>query len=747
MMRLPALLSPHVDDRALLQSLDDESHLSEAQGSHVAHCDRCSVALDDLRAIRRRAKNAVPAHAPREEILTRIHARIDADEAVLLPAWSPVPPDVPRVWPSRRPSRSVLMALVAAACAVLVVWLPRGGSEAQAGGTSGTLRFIPAAPRPGDSVTVEYRAPVLLQAAPRLRLRARLRSEWNDAYATGIPLVTVATLRRGRDGVHRGGFRLAREVVYASFAVEDTTARRVDSRNRRLWELIFADSAGQPLPTALEQRENELMGRDSPLALETNRERVALTPDDPAARAKLYFFETINLGADADSALPAHAREWWRLHRLWSARAGVPFAVVDGMLKYAVQIAEPPDSIAMIARRVWRPRRDSAIQSERIDREGAEARWAMLNSMAMRAMRDSAKLDSAVVALNQAEHFWNHGGQRVGMAPQMGLQIARVVRDSTGAQLRWTDRLARRSPEYSHLFYQALAERPALRGNAQQRLLARYDVLRRRDDARRPLEFSIGEAIREDSAQARDVLGALADVELASGDTVQGRSTLLRATAAGWSVNLFRRAVRVLSATGDRTAALPLMANVAVDPGTPATEVDSLTKAALGLITQAAWQRALDRSRLRMRDYFLATAISVPLAGGIPLRGVRGETSLASVAGARASVIVFWSRDCGPSRDQMTALDTLSARLARLGAALVPITREPITPEVIAFLAEKKVTVPVYSDVSGSAQRAFDQWSWPYYVVVDANGVIRYRHSSLDLVLAQVAALRKDLAW
>jgi hypothetical protein len=484
------------------------------------------------------------------------------------------------------------------------------------------------------------------------------------------------------------------------------------------------------------------MGRNSEEAFVTARERVALTPDDPDARSKLRFFEVISLGASADSALPAHMREWWRLHRYWSSQRDVPFVIVNGMRRYAIQIADRGDSVWRAVQEVWTPRYDSVLRTIPTDRLGAEARWGRLNSLALRAWKDASKRDSAALILADAERYWATPAARYADATTFGFQIATASPDSTDAQLRWADRLVQLHPEQTVWRYGQLAQTTALRTVARERLAARVDALRRRDDRRRPLEVTVAEALRADSAEARETLGALAEAELLAGDTVRARATLLRAAADGWSVQVFQQAASVLSASGDRLAALPLIAHLVTDPGTPPTTVDSLTRIAGTAVADTTWQRMLMQSRLRMRDYFLATAISAPLAAPVPLRSATGETTLSAVTGQRASVVVFWSRTCAPSRDQMSALDSLSTRLARLDAALVPVTREAITPEVQAFLREQKVTVPVYVDRTGAAKRLFEQWSVPEYVVLDARGVIRYRHSTLDLVLAQVAALQ-----
>jgi hypothetical protein len=50
----------------------------------------------------------------------------------------------------------------------------------------------------------------------------------------------------------------------------------------------------------------------------------------------------------------------------------------------------------------------------------------------------------------------------------------------------------------------------------------------------------------------------------------------------------------------------------------------------------------------------------------------------------------------------------------------------------------------VYFDVTNAARRAFGQWATPEYYVLDARGVVRFKHSTLDLVLAQAVSLAEE---
>lgn len=744
MMRILNVLARHVSTRDLVDHVQGDSVLPPRLLDHLAHCARCRAELSSLRQLFESARD-LSGPVPSSSLLERIHARIDAGDVVLVPT-SVETGESARARASANTGRlrGVSRAAAAIAAVLVVTWIVRPASDVMAGDINGDLTFVPASPRAGDSVQVAFRAPQSLAGERRLVLRGRFRDEWSAAYNDGTRQQSVATLERGRDGVFRGAFRLPAAATFGAFAVEDTGARRVDNNGRRLWELLISDSTGQPLPEALKQREYDLMGRNATLAFETARQRVARSPEDPDAWSALFFHQKINLGKDADTALASHQARLVQLHRLWSSRTNVPFRIVYGLLLYAAQITESGDSIRVMVRNHWRPVHLRVAAEDQTERAAVEARWFAINDIALRA--DERKdADSLRIAMNLAEHFWSAGGSRDPRAVKLGEQIARIAGDTGAARMRWTDRYAAQRPALAEYAYRLAAEAPALRPVVVQRYAALVQRLTTRDDTRRPLELTVAEALREDSAHARRVLGFMAEAQLAAGDTVAATGTLKRAVAAGWSRDLIERAATVLWRTGDRASAVPIMAQLAVDPGTRAGAVDSLSALARTVAPESLWTRLLVESRGRMRSHFLGAATMKTLPATVSLSDARGETTLSAIAGGRPAVVVFWSEHCGPSRGQMLTADSLSRELAAQGAVLIPITEDPLSsPEVTAFLKEAKVTIPVYSDRSGVARRALGQWATPEFFVLDATGALRFPSSRMELLPAQVAALRTE---
>lgn len=712
--------------------------------AHLSACARCRTRLQELRAVAD-ATRGLPGPRPADDMLARIHARIAAGERVLLPHVAGVGSEgVAPIAISDRARRGRRAAAVAAVLlvAALTAWatLMRPAGELIAGDLSGDLHFTPAAPRDGDSITVTFRAPAALARHGQLTLRARLRTAWDEAYDHGTHQQALATLRRGRDGAYRGAFRLPRGVVFAAFAVEDSAARYVDHRGRRLWELLVHGPDGRPTAGALQQYEYDLMGRNMEAAFEVARRRAALYPDSPGEWATVYFHEKINLGREAERTIPAHRARLAALHQRWAAQSEVPFSVAEGMLSYAVQITDRGDALGDSVRAVWTPRRRalaaSAPAAASLDPARTRFGWWRINDVAMRGA------DSARGAVVMAESYWQAGGARDAMGAQLGAQIARFAKDTTGVRVRWADRQAIATPAHAEHAFAELAEIPALRPAAMTRLAALAARLLVPDASRRPLESSAATAAAADSARARRVLGMLSDARLAAGDTAGAREVLVRATADGWDPMLFAKAAATHLALGDTASAVPLLARVAAEPSTPASRVDSLARIATRAVGATRWTRLVSAAAGTMRAVLLASAVRDGLPADIPLVDAAGRRrTLRQLAAGRVAVVTFWSPTCAPSRHQLSALDSLGARLARRGMALIPIGEREASATTAEVLRAQRVTTPVYYDAAAAARRAFGQWATPDYYVVDAAGRVRFRHSDLAHVLAQAVAV------
>ncbi|MEP6620596.1 MAG: TlpA disulfide reductase family protein [bacterium] len=704
--------------------------------NHLADCTACRGRLAEVRMLRdeMRVTEAAPVSPT---LLHRIESRVATGERIILP--------VPLPFAELTPRRRFGWFRVAAAVLLVAsasIWLTPRSTELVAGGTSGELHFLPLAPRAGDTVHVEYLAPPQLARDTALVLRGRLRTRWDRAYASGTHQQPVATLRRGSDGRFRAAFRMPDSVLYGAFAVENSLGSQVDSRHRRLWELMVHDAAGKPVFEALVQRENDLMGRDMRLAFATARDRAALYPDRPDAWVNVRFHEQINFGQDADTALAAHHARLGRLNGQWRGRPSVPFAVVDGMLSYGREVGAGDDSLQRAVSAHWRPIQRRMIDSDRMDPDAIRAHWWHLNDLGI-GPRGSGGANSARAVLPLAEAFWRDVGSRDPSGAEVGFQIARQARDSGVARRTWIDRFAAVAPVWAEGLYRGMADEPALRRDALERLIALSNTLLRPDDSRRALELNRAEGATKDTARAQRVFGLLGDVYLEGGDTASGRQALEHATASGWDVTLFRKVAVAELALGDTLLALASFARVAVDPATSAPTVDSLATTARRLVGTARWNSLLVDAVQTMRIRLLARAVHQRLPDVAFARESGAPAVLQQLSRGRVTVVTFWTTCCGASESQLRALDTLSSRLAAMHAVLIPITDDQLNAETLAFAKVRGVSVPLYFDRSGTARVAFSSWSVPEFFVLDAEGFVRFQHSSLGLVLAQAAALQK----
>lgn len=729
----------HASMRELLRHVDTEVTLPQSLRQHLSSCSRCRNELQSLRDLQRAARNA-PIAEPSDVLLARVHARLEDGETLLLPSK---PVTLNQRGDGGPASARARLIAIAAAVLVCVGVFARPASDVRASNLTGDMQFMPSKPRAGDSIEVAFRAPTSLANEERLVLRGRFRTGWSVAYNDDTRQEVVTTLTRNRDGVFRGAFKLRPDVMFGAFAVEDATGARVDSHLSRLWELLVVDSMGRPLLQALSQHANDLMGRNSLLALEAARQGVALYPQRPDAWRSLYFFERISLGADADSAFGAYRLRLGQLSQLWSNRPDVPLGVVDGIMGLSAAFTDHGDSLRDEVNRVWKARYERETALDRGDPVGARARWGAIFSMASRA-DDRHDRDSIAIALNLAERFWNSEGHRNADGARRGLDIALLVPDSTDARLRWFDRGAAWRPLKAPLIYRQMARDPKLRVIAAQRLEKVIGLLLQRRDSLRPLEQTVAEALRADSLRAQQALGYLADAQLAVGDSSAARATLLRATSRGWSPSLFRRTAQMIWSGDNRVAAAPLLANLATDPSSSVAVVDSLTALAHSVVPPSRWARLLDSSRTRMERHFLGSASYRMLPRAIVLESTRGPISLAEVASRHPVVAIFCAESCGPSGQQAEFFRGIAHALASLDAKLVLITDRPFSEQMQAASRVDSSALPVYFDRSGDARRAFNSWSYPEVHVVDADGALRFSRSAFEELLGQVAALNAE---
>lgn len=155
------------------------------------------------------------------------------------------------------------------------------------------------------------------------------------------------------------------------------------------------------------------------------------------------------------------------------------------------------------------------------------------------------------------------------------------------------------------------------------------------------------------------------------------------------------------------------------------------------------WSAALARARGQLRDHVLSGAVDDPLPVRVRvLDGSGAPKELADLLSDRTTVIAFWSRFCYPSLQQLSELQELSGLLEREDVRVLAITEEVPSSALTEFQQLRGFTVPVLHDVHNDAARAFQAWGTPVYYVVDGNGRVRFRRTTLTEIPRQVMALR-----
>ena len=89
----------------------------------------------------------------------------------------------------------------------------------------------------------------------------------------------------------------------------------------------------------------------------------------------------------------------------------------------------------------------------------------------------------------------------------------------------------------------------------------------------------------------------------------------------------------------------------------------------------------------------------------------------------------FWGTWCPPCRESVPTIKNVKKKFAGKGFELVGISSDDDEDVWRTFVESKQMDWHEYIDLSGDVLQAFNIDSFPTYVVVDKDGVIRYRQS------------------
>lgn len=110
----------------------------------------------------------------------------------------------------------------------------------------------------------------------------------------------------------------------------------------------------------------------------------------------------------------------------------------------------------------------------------------------------------------------------------------------------------------------------------------------------------------------------------------------------------------------------------------------------------------------------------------------------------QVTVVLFFSRFCGPAVNALPELQRVALQLAEEGVRMVMVMEET-EPSVAlnAFLKQHNVAMPVVLDDAKTASQAFNQWGTPNAYVLDAKGrTMLAPTEDSDLLLVRAEAIR-----
>jgi len=284
---------------------------------------------------------------------------------------------------------------------------------------------------------------------------------------------------------------------------------------------------------------------------------------------------------------------------------------------------------------------------------------------------------------------------------------------------RWADKQARHSSPKAYLSIAALECR-----------MGRFsDAL---DDAKRAEEVAAGDKDKTLAVQAR-VLRAAVLTQLAGKPTDK----------------------KLKEAEAELREALaldPEQPNLHFDLGMVLLKQGSDTEGIAEMKACAASPR-ITRETLEIAQRIIANPIRARAPFAPDFTFVTLESRKMSNATLRGKVVLldFWGTWCGPCREAVPMLRTLEKEFSGQEFVLVGISDEDDEKAVRKFTQAQQMDWPEHVDASGDVMTAFKVESVPTFVVMDKDGVIRFRQSGFgapiqaDLEEAISKALRSSM--
>lgn len=131
----------------------------------------------------------------------------------------------------------------------------------------------------------------------------------------------------------------------------------------------------------------------------------------------------------------------------------------------------------------------------------------------------------------------------------------------------------------------------------------------------------------------------------------------------------------------------------------------------------------------------------------LPLRGGK-DLTLSKLRG-QVVMLNFWASWCGPCRQEMPLLESISKKYKALGFTMVGVNVEPNSADAEKFLAQTPVSFPVAFDTKSDVSKLFRVKGMPSTVIVDRKGNTRmihqgYKPGDENIYLDQIRSLLRE---
>ena len=130
-------------------------------------------------------------------------------------------------------------------------------------------------------------------------------------------------------------------------------------------------------------------------------------------------------------------------------------------------------------------------------------------------------------------------------------------------------------------------------------------------------------------------------------------------------------------------------------------------------------------------------------APAFTLRTLEGKTVTLDSFKGKTLVINAWATWCPPCREEMPALISAAARLAKGDVAVLGVDTTEAAPIVRAYAAARSVTYPLAVATDDAFAKAYDVQYFPTTFIVDPQGVLRARYVDV-LTQPQLTAFVKE---